>query len=101
MPGLPRLPGLEFLFMKEAQIERRLVARVKQAGGQCLKWVSPGHAGVPDRIVMLPSGRILFVELKAPGEKPKPLQTYTMGQIRDLGFEVLVIDSYEAIDGLF
>jgi len=60
--------------MRERKIETMLVKQVKAAGGMALKLISPGMAGVPDRIVLLPGGRILFVELKAPGEKPRPLQ---------------------------
>ena len=53
--------------MREAEIEARLVRGVKEAGGLCYKFVSPGNPGVPDRLILLPGGRILFVELKTPG----------------------------------
>jgi hypothetical protein len=51
--------------MDEKQIERRLVAEVKAAGGWCPKFISPGADGMPDRIVLMPGGRIAFVEVKA------------------------------------
>ncbi len=75
----------------------RLVRAVKQSGGMALKFVSPGMAGVPDRLVLFPGGKISFVEMKAPGEKPRPLQRLRHEQLRDLGFRVYVIDSKEKI----
>lgn len=52
--------------MREAVFERKLKKRIEEKGGLCLKWVSPGYTGVPDRIVLLPGGRIFFVEVKRP-----------------------------------
>ena len=83
---------------KERDIERLLVKTVKNAGGIAPKFVSPGLDGVPDRIVLLPEGRIAFVELKAPGRKPRPLQIRRMKQISALGFPVYCIDSTEQIE---
>lgn len=79
--------------MRERDIERRLVRAIQKLGGLCPKWVSPGWDGVPDRIVLLPGGRIAFAELKAPGKKPRPLQVRRKGQLEALGFKVYVIDS--------
>lgn len=62
-----------------------------------LKFVSPGMAGIPDRLVLLPKGRIYFVELKAPGKNLRPLQVKRKKQLEALGFKVYVIDSYEKI----
>ena len=84
--------------MKEAAIERQLVAATKKRRGLCLKWVSPGYAGVPDRIVLLPYGRIGFVEVKAPGEKPRKLQVSRHRLLRRLGFGVYVLDRPEGIE---
>jgi hypothetical protein len=67
-------------------------------GGIALKFVSPGMAGVPDRIVLLPKAKITFVELKAPGKKMRPLQIKRKSQLEELGFLVYCIDSLEAID---
>lgn len=86
--------------MREKDIEGYLRLRTKEAGGRAFKFVSPGNAGVPDRIVMLPNGRIAFVELKAPGGKPTPLQTKQMNYIAGLGFPVWLIDSEEKVDTL-
>lgn len=85
----------------ERDIERRLVAKAKAAGGQALKWVSPGQAGVPDRIVLLPNGRVVFVELKSPRGKLSAIQARVIDRLRNLGFDVRVIDSKEGVDALF
>lgn len=66
--------------------------------GMALKFVSPGMAGLPDRLILFPNGRIYFVELKAPGKKLRPLQLKRKEQLEKLGFKVYVIDSYEKID---
>lgn len=84
--------------MKEAAIERKLVEAAKKRKGLCLKWVSPGYAGVPDRIVLLPHGRIGFVEVKAPGEKPRKLQVSRHRLLRRLGFGVYVLDRPDDIE---
>jgi len=79
--------------MRESEIEKKLKQAVEAKGGQCWKFVSPGMSGVPDRICLLPGGRMVFVELKAPGETPRPLQLKRHAELRALGFRVLVIDS--------
>ncbi len=84
--------------MREKQIEARLKREVKKVGGLALKFASPGNAGVPDRIVLLPYGKVVFVELKAPGKKLRPLQIKRKEQLEDLGFKVYIIDSYGKID---
>ena len=86
--------------MREREIERRLKNEVEKAGGLCLKFTSPGFDGVPDRIILFPKGKITFIELKAPGEKPRPLQTARIEKLRDYGFRVEVIDSKEGIGEL-
>ena len=86
--------------MRESVLERQLVRRVAQSGGLALKFVSPGMAGVPDRLILLPEGKIAFAEMKAPGKKPTSLQRLRHGQLRDLGFRVFVIDSKEKIGGM-
>lgn len=77
----------------EAVLERRLSREVELRGGRALKFVSPGWAGSPDRIVLLPGGRVVFVEMKAYGERPRPLQVKRHQELEALGFIVRVIDS--------
>ena len=86
--------------MRERDVERALVRAVQSRGGICPKWVSPGLDGVPDRIVMLPDGRIGFVELKAPGERPRALQIARMRQFKRLGYQCYVCDEIGLIDGI-
>lgn len=86
--------------MRENEIEAKLVDAVKTAGGVCWKFTSPGTAGVPDRIVLMPSGRIGFVEVKAPGETPRPLQCLRIRTLRRLGFKAFVLDSSDQIGGI-
>lgn len=86
--------------MNERTIETRLVKEVRNAGGLCLKFVSPGWNGVPDRIVLLPGGRMAFVEVKRPGEKPRPLQESRHRALRKLGFQVYVLDSMDQVGGI-
>ena len=78
--------------MLEKELERKLRYYVETGlGGRCMKWVSPGNRGVPDRIVLLPGGRVAFVEMKRPGGRTDPLQEYWHNQLRSLGYPVYVI----------
>lgn len=85
---------------KEGRVESALVKAVRSRGGICPKWVSPGLDGVPDRIVMLPEGKIGFVEVKAPGEQARKLQIARLEQLRRLGYKSFVCDREEAIEGI-
>ena len=86
--------------MREKQIEKKLSEEAKKHGGIALKLVSPSFDGMPDRLVLIPDGHIAFVELKAPGKKPRPLQLARHRLLRSLGFRVYVIDSVEQIGGM-
>lgn len=85
--------------MRETQMEEYLTSQVRAQGGMALKFVSPGCTGVPDRIVILPEGLIGFLELKAPGEKPRKDQLHRMSQLKQLGCIVGWADSREKVDG--
>lgn len=84
--------------MREKTIEQKLAKAVKAAGGIAPKLICPGFDGMPDRMVLMPGGRIGFVEVKAPGEKPRPLQLSRHRLLRRLGFKVYVLDGVEQIE---
>ena len=86
--------------MREKIIEQHLVKAVKNSGGIAPKLVGPGFDGMPDRLVLLPRGKIGFVEVKAPGKEPRPLQVARHGLLRRLGFKVYVLDNPEQIGGI-
>ena len=86
--------------MREKIIEQHLVKAVKNSGGIAPKLVCPGFDGMPDRLVLLPRGKIGFVEVKAPGKEPRPLQVARHGLLRRLGFKVYVLDYPEQIGGI-
>ena len=85
--------------MRERDIEKKLIDEVKKRGGLCEKWTS-GTVGWPDRIIILPDGKIAFAELKAPGEKPRPIQLHRHKKLRQLGMAVYVIDHPDNIGGI-
>lgn len=84
--------------MREATVENRLIKRAKELGAWALKFLPFSVAGMPDRIVLFPGGHIVFVELKRPGEKPRPLQLKRKSQLEKLGFEVQVLYSLDTVD---
>lgn len=86
--------------MRERDLERYTTTVIKSNGGLALKFISPGYAGVPDRLVLMPGGKMCFMELKAPGRKPRPLQVRRIEQLRALGFKVYVVDRKEEIGGI-
>lgn len=86
--------------MNEKYLERKLVKAVRKYGGLAPKFVSPGFDGVPDRIILLPSGHIAFAELKAPGKVMRPLQVRRKKQLEALGFKVYCIDNTEQISAI-
>lgn len=86
--------------MRERDIESYLVDGCRRIGALCYKWTSPGRAGVPDRICVFPGGRVVFVELKAPGKKPTHAQLREHARLREYGQKVVVVDSTEGVDEL-
>ena len=86
--------------MRESAVEKAFVDAVRKAGGEALKFTSQSRNGVPDRLVLLPGGRIAFIELKAPGKTLRPLQVRRKRQLEALGFSVYCIDGVEQIGGI-
>ena len=84
--------------MREKTIETKLVQAVRAKGGLAPKFTSPGFDGVPDRLVLLPGGKLAFIELKAPGKMLRPLQVRRKRQLEALGFSVYCIDRPEQIE---
>ncbi|MDD3337865.1 MAG: VRR-NUC domain-containing protein [Lachnospiraceae bacterium] len=80
--------------MLERDVEKNLRIQAKAIGCRCMKFVSPGTAGVPDRIVLIPGGHIVFVELKAPKKKERALQLIIQDRLRAMGFTV-----FSSVDG--
>lgn len=85
--------------MKEYAVEKYLILVTRAHGGMCLKFISPGIAGVPDRIVILPDGKIGFAEMKAPGKKPRRLQRAVIRDLYRQGCRVATIDNLKSAEG--
>lgn len=84
--------------MREREIEEYLRIGAKRLGGIAFKFTSPGNAGVPDRLIVMPGNRIYFVELKRPGGKTSQMQKMQINRLKDLGCKAFVIDSKEGVD---
>ena len=82
----------------EKAIEAYLVRKVESCGGICLKFMSHSETGYPDRLLLLPRGRMAWVEVKSKGEKPRLIQDVRMARLRRMGFRVYVADSREKVD---
>lgn len=85
--------------MKEYAVEKHLISVTQACGGMCIKFTSPGMSGVPDRIVILPGGKIGFAELKAPGKKPRLVQRAVLRVLYRLGCRVAAIDNKKSAEG--
>ena len=86
--------------MREREIEQKFTRAVKKRGGLALKFLSPGFDGMPDRLALLPDGKMGFVEGKAPGKVPRPLQAQRHRLLRELGFRVYILDDQRQIGGI-
>lgn len=84
--------------MLESYLEKKFAEAIKKTGSLPLKFTSPAMAGVPDRIVLIPGGKVIFAELKKPGEKLRPLQLKRKKDFEALGFQVEVVDSIKRIE---
>ena len=83
--------------MRESVIEARLVRGVKAAGGLCYKFTSPGNPGVPDRLAVLPDGRVVFVELKTEVGRLANIQRWQISELRKRGADVRVLKGMDAV----
>ena len=83
---------------RERDVERYLVGRVERMGGMCMKFVSPGNDGVPDRIVILPGGVIVLVELKARHGRLNSIQRWQQGCLKRRDVDVRTVWSREQVD---
>lgn len=86
--------------MLEKDIEKKLVQAVKEAGGIAIKLVSPSMIGLPDRLILMNGGKIGFIEVKAPNQKPRPVQVARIELLRGLGFKCFVLDNPAQIGGM-
>lgn len=84
----------------EKDVERRLVELVKINNGMCIKLLCDQLMGLPDRMCLFPGHKIIFVELKTTGRKPKRIQVYIHNKLRALGFRVEVIDTIKGVEDL-
>ena len=86
--------------MLEKQVERHLVNGVRKLGGLCLKFVSPGTPGVPDRIIITATGRIIFAELKTDTGRLSKIQNFTIGEMMRRGADVRVLKGLSSVKEL-
>jgi len=84
--------------MRENEVENYLKKNIERVGGLCLKFVSPGKSGVPDRLCLMPNGKSFFVEVKSPGKKLRPLQLKCKKDFEQLHHPVKVVDTKDGVD---
>lgn len=84
--------------MRESEIEKRLAEKIKKAGGLAYKFVSPNNPGVPDRIIILPDGKVVFVELKSAFGRLARLQAWQISRMRELGCDVRILRGIDQVD---
>jgi len=85
----------------EKTLEKKLREKVARLGGLAVKLIASSFTGLPDRLVLIPGGRIWFVELKSGGKKPSPRQEIVIALLRRLGFTVWIVDSEEKLKQFF
>lgn len=95
---LTRVRASHIVTESEKTLEARLRREVERLGGKALKLSAQMHRGLPDRMVLLPPGQIIFVEMKTTGKKPTKLQEKCHRELRSLGFDVYVVDSTESLE---
>lgn len=87
------------VFMLERTLENYFKMKIESSFGLCIKLI--GYVGIPDRLILLPKGRIFFVEFKQKGKKPRKIQKFVHSKLKNLGFKVYVIDDKDKIEGVF
>lgn len=83
--------------MRESSIESKLIRMVRERGGLCFKFVSPGNPGVPDRIVITPAGRTVYVELKTEVGRLAAIQKWQHEELRKRGADVRTLKGLEQV----
>ena len=89
-----------FVTESEKALEAELRERCKALGWMCIKLTSQYQRGLPDRLILMPGGRVCFAEIKTTGKKPTALQKVTHERLRALGYRVEVVDTTESLDNL-
>ena len=84
--------------IRERDVEKRLVRKIKAIGGKAYKFRSPNNRSVPDRLCIFEWPNFFFVECKAPGKEPTPAQWEEINRLRERKFVVYIIDTYEKVD---
>lgn len=84
----------------EKKTEPYLVAQVKKRKGLCIKLLTNYFTGLPDRLVLLPMGYIIFIETKSQGDKPRPIQLLVHNKLKQIGFNVYVADTKEKVNSI-
>lgn len=84
-------------YLSESQLEEKFCKKIKKIGGMALKFMSPGRAGVPDRIILMPGGKIYFVEMKSSNGPVNPIQEYIFEKFEELGFKVHILNSENSV----
>lgn len=84
----------------EKRTERYLATEVKKRKGYCIKLLTNYFTGLPDRLVLLPMGYIIFIETKSQGDKPRPIQLLVHNKLKQIGFNVYVADTKEKVNSI-
>ncbi len=92
---------IEAMILNEKLIEKKLREGIKKLGGMALKFIPSYWVGAPDRLVLLPEGKIYWVETKSTGDKLRAVQQTRKKQLEKLGFKVFKIDNQESLDSFF
>lgn len=87
--------------MKEITVEDYFVGQAKARGGVALKIAPVSFVGLPDRMALLPRGRVGFCELKKPDEEPSAIQGYWLSLLSSLGFVAQWCATKRGVDAFY